>query len=67
MRQDEFKSLKDLAEPNSPYVAIVQYHKIKWLSFAYCVSHLVDLLTLLVRYFKEQSLDSSNRQAVRTK
>ena len=29
MRRDEFKSSKDLVKPNSPHVAIVQYHKIR--------------------------------------
>ena len=29
VRQDEFKSLKDLVEPDSPHIAIVQYHKIR--------------------------------------
>ena len=67
VRRDEFSSLKDLVEPDSPHVAIVQYHKIRWLSLADCVSRLVKLLPLLVRYFEEQSLDTSNRQAVRTK
>ena len=51
VRRDEFRSLKDLVEPNSPHIAIVQYHKVRWLSLADCVDRLVKLLPLLVRYF----------------
>lgn len=67
VRRDEFKKLKDLVEPDSPHVAIVQYHKVRWLSLADCVSRIVLLLPLLVRYFEEQAQDTSNRLAVRNK
>ena len=67
VRRDEFHSLKELVEPNSPYIALVQYHRVRWLSFSDCVSRLVKLLPLLVRYFEEQALDTTNRQEVRTK
>lgn len=67
VRRDEFHSFKELVEPNSQYVALVQYHRVRWLSFSDCVSRLVKLLPLLVRYFEEQALDTSNRQEVRTK
>lgn len=67
VRRDEFQSLKALVEPSSPHIAIVQYHKVRWLSLADCVDRLVKLLSLLVRYFEEQELDTANRQAVRAK
>ena len=67
VRRDEFKKLKEIVEPDSPHVSIVQYHKVRWLSLADCVSRIVQLLPLLVRYFEEQSLDTANRPAVRTK
>ena len=65
VRGDEFFALKEMVEPDSPYVAIVQYHKVRWLSLADCVGRLVKLLPLLVRYFEEQGLDTVNRVAVR--
>ena len=67
VRRGEFKSLKELVESNSPYVALVQYNRVRWLSFSDCGFRLVRLLPLLVRYFEEQALDTSNRQEVRTK
>ena len=67
MNRDEFHFLKELVEPNNQYNALVQYHRIRWLSFSDCVSRLVKLLPLLVRYFEEQALDTSNRQEVQTK
>ena len=48
VRRDEFCSLKEMVEPNSLHIAIVQYHKVKWLSLADCVDRLVKLLPLLV-------------------
>ena len=39
VRRDEFKKLKEIVEPDSPHVSIVQYHKVRWLSLADCVSH----------------------------
>ena len=56
--------LKKLIDPNSPYASLVQYHRIRRLSFSDCVSRLVKLLPLLVTYFKEQALDTSNRLEV---
>ena len=67
VRRGEFKSLKELVESNSPYVALVQYNRVRWLSFSDCGFRLVRLLPLLVRYFEEQALDNSNRQEVRIK
>ena len=55
VRRDEFKKLKEIVEPDSPHVSIVQYHKVRWLSLADCVSRVVQLLPLLVRYFEEQA------------
>ena len=65
VRRDEFFALKEMVEPDSPFVAIVQYHKVRWLSLSDCVGRLVKLLPLLVRYFEEQALDTVNRVAVR--
>ena len=65
VRRDEFVALKEMVEPESPFVTIVQYHRVRWLSLADCVSRLVKLLPLLVRYFEEQALDTVNRVAVR--
>ena len=65
VRRDEFLALKELVEPESQFVTIVQYHKVRWLSLADCVTRLVKLLPLLVRYFEEQALDTVNRVAVR--
>ena len=59
--------MKELVEPDSPLVSIVQYHKVRWLSLSDCVSRMVKLLPLLVRYFEEQAQDTKNRQAVRAK
>ena len=53
-RRDEFRSLKDLVNLNSPHIAIVQYHKVRWLSLADCVDRLVKFLPLLVRYFEDK-------------
>ena len=61
VRGDEFNALKEMVEPDSPYIAIVQYHKVRWLSLA---GRLVKLLPLLVRYFEEQGCDTVNRLAV---
>ena len=54
-----------MVEPDNQHIAIVQYHKVRWLLLADCVNRLVKLLPLLVRYFEEQELDTANRQAVR--
>ena len=67
VRRDEFKKLKELVEPESPHLMIIQYHKVRWLSLADCVSRVVKLLPLLVRYFEEQAEDTQNRPAVRSK
>ena len=67
VRRDEFKKLKEMVDPDSPQVSTVQYHKVRWLSFADCVARVVLLLPLLVRYFEEQALDTANRAAVRTR
>ena len=67
VRRVEFLKLQELTEPNSPHIALVQYHRVRWLSLADCVNRLVELLPFLVRYFEEQAIDSANRAAVRTK
>ena len=67
VRRDEFIHLKELVEPDSPHIKLVQYHKVRWLSLSDCVSRLVKLLPLLVRYFEEQANDTQNRLAVRSK
>ena len=67
VRRDEFTHLKELVEPDSPHIRLVQYHKVRWLSLSDCVSRLVMLLPLLVQYFEEQANDTQNRQAVRNK
>lgn len=67
VRRDEFYKLQELVQPEAPYVQIVQYHKVRWLSLVDCVDRLVQRLPLLVRYFDEQSRDRSNRAAVREK
>ena len=36
VRRDEFVALKEMVEPESPFVAIVQYHRVRWLSLADC-------------------------------
>ena len=46
--------LKDFVEPDSPHIALVQYHKMRWLSFADCIERLIHLLPLLVIFFEEQ-------------
>ena len=56
-----------MVEPDSPHLRIVQYHKVRWPSLADCVSRVVKLLPLLVRYFEEQAEDTQNRVAVRSK
>ena len=67
VRQEEFKKLKELVEPYSPHVALVLYHKVRWLSLADCVHRLTQLLPFLVRFFEEQAEDKANRAAVRNK
>ena len=59
--------LKDLVDPDSPIISIVQYHRVRWLSLSDCVSRVVQMLPLLVKYFEEQAQDSQNRQSVRSK
>lgn len=60
-------ALKELVEPDSPLVSIVQYHRVRWLSLSDCVSRLVKLLPLLVQYFEEQAENTHNRPPVRAK
>ena len=67
VRRDEFIHLKELVEPDSPHIKLVQYHKVRWLSLSDCVSRLVKLVPLLVQYFVEQTNDTQNRIAVRNK
>ena len=55
VRRAEFLKLQELTEPNSPHIALVQYHRVRWFSLADCVNRLVKLLPLLVRYFEEQA------------
>ena len=56
-----------MVEPDSPFVAIVLYHRVRWLSLSDCVSRVVQLLPLLVRYFEEQAIDTHNRLAIQNK
>ena len=37
-RRDQFQSLLELTDPEHDYIAIVQYHKIRWLSLSDCVN-----------------------------
>ena len=67
LRRDEFKLLKEMVEPESPLVAVVLYHRVRWLSLSDCVSLVVQLLPLLVRYFEEQVQDTHNRPAFQSK
>ena len=53
-RRDQFKSLLELTDPDQKYIAIVQYHKIRWLSLSDCVNWLCMLLPLLVRFFEAE-------------
>ena len=67
VRREEFRKLKELVEPESPHICLVQYHRVRWLSLADCVERLTHLLPLLVRYFEEQAIDRANSVAVRSK
>jgi hypothetical protein len=67
VRREEFRKLKELVEPDSPHVALVLYHRVRWLSLADCVERLTQLLPLLVRYFEEQAEDMANSTTVRAK
>ena len=64
MRHGELKKLQELVEPDSSYIQVVQYHRVRWLSLADCVGRVVHLLPVLVRYF---ILDRSNRPAITNK
>ena len=67
VRREEFLKLNELVEPDSPHVALVLYHRVRWLSLADCVERLTQLLPLLVRYFDEQAEDMANSTTVRAK
>jgi len=67
LRRDKFNKLKEMVEPESPHLRLIQYHKVRWLSLADRVSRVVMLLPLLVRYFEEQAEDTQNKVAVRSK
>ena len=67
VRREEFRKLKELVEPNSPHICLVQYHRVRWLSLADCVERLTNLLPLLVRFFEEQANDRANSAGVRSK
>ena len=67
VRREEFRKLKELVEPESPHVALVLYHKVRWLSLSDCVDRITCLLPLLIRYFEEQVDDRANSSAVRNK
>ena len=67
VRREEFRKLKELVEPNSPHVCLVQYHRVHWLSLADCVERLTNLLPLLIRFFVEHSNDRANSAGVRSK
>ena len=66
-RRDQFKSLLELTDPDQKYIAIVQYHKIRWLSLSDCFKRLCMLLPLLVRFFEAEMRDMNNTIAVRRK
>ena len=66
-RRDKFMTLLQLTDPDHEYVALVQYHKIRWLSLSDCVNRVCNLLPSLVRYFDEEMRDTKNRIAVRKK
>ena len=38
VRRDEIMALKELVEPDSPLVSIVQYHRVRWLSLSDCLT-----------------------------
>ena len=67
VHREEFRKLKELVEPNSPHICLVQYHRVCWLSLADCVQRLTHLLPLLFRFFEEQSNDRANSVGVRSK
>ena len=60
MRRDEFHSLKELVEPNSPYIALVEYGS------SHFLIALVALLNCCILKSKHWTL-VYNRQEVRTK
>ena len=66
---DRFEKLQEMVEPESQFKKKkIQYHKVLWLSLADCVSRVVNILPLLVRYFEEeQAEDTQNIVADRTK
>ena len=66
-RRDQFQSLVELTDPERDYIAIVQYHKIRWLSLSDCVNRVCTLLPSLLRFFEEEMRDMKNRVAVRRK
>ena len=67
VRCEEFFKLQELGEPGSTHIALVQHHRIRWLSLADCVERIMQLLPMLVRLFEEQALDTANCVAVQTK
>ena len=50
VRWSEFEDFLELTDPDNVYCQIVQYHKVRWLSFSDCVNRLVSLLPLLVQW-----------------
>ena len=60
-------SLRKICELNSePFVKLVQYHKIRWLSLHQCVGRIEQLHDLLVvEYFESRSMDMHSRKSAR--
>lgn len=60
-RKDQFQSLLGLTDPDHAYTALVQYHKIRWLSLSDCVNrlctHLPNLVIFLTKKWGIQKTD----------
>ena len=67
IRRSEFEDFLEMTDPDNVYCQIVQYHKVRWLSFSDCVNRLVSLLPLLVQFFEQEKDNTRNRADVRRK
>ena len=70
VRRDKFeeshiRDLEEMTDSDGVYMALVKYHKIRWLSLADCVRRLWTLLQPLVKYFREEKNDMKNQLKVR--
>ena len=66
-RRDEFQAFLRLIDPDTEYLRIVDYHRVRWLSLLDCVEALCAVLPHLVSFFEREQSNQANNSQTRKK